>query len=98
VKDDCGHHHNEVPRTFKCKLSKSKDLRYGENSHQNVAFYVEKTPSEAGRHYPADAVCKVKSFCPSIIADTELALKSVLKKNFAELACVIRENMLLPAV
>jgi phosphoribosylaminoimidazolecarboxamide formyltransferase/IMP cyclohydrolase len=35
------------PRTFNTQLNKAQDLRYGENPHQNAAFYVEANAKEA---------------------------------------------------
>ena len=36
---------DNFPRTFNSQFTKRQDLRYGENSHQNSAFYVEKNPA-----------------------------------------------------
>ena len=38
---------SKFPRTFNSQFIKSEDLRYGENSHQKAAFYVEANPEEA---------------------------------------------------
>ena len=37
----------KFPRTFNSQFIKTQDLRYGENSHQDAAFYKEATPQEA---------------------------------------------------
>ena len=34
-------------RTFNTQFHKTQDMRYGENPHQNAAFYAEKAPAEA---------------------------------------------------
>jgi phosphoribosylaminoimidazolecarboxamide formyltransferase / IMP cyclohydrolase len=83
--DDCGHHHSEFPRTFNLQLSKKQDLRYGENSHQNAAFYVENEIQEASVATATQLQGKELSF--NNIADTDAALECV--KEFAEPACVI---------
>ncbi|MDP5130374.1 MAG: bifunctional phosphoribosylaminoimidazolecarboxamide formyltransferase/IMP cyclohydrolase [Paraglaciecola sp.] len=83
--DDCDHHHSEFPRTFNIQLSKKQDLRYGENSHQNAAFYVENTVQEASVATATQLQGKELSF--NNIADTDAALECV--KEFAEPACVI---------
>src|SRR5690606_35636600 len=38
---------SKFPRTFNQQLLKKQDLRYGENSHQQAAFYVAAQPTEA---------------------------------------------------
>ena len=38
---------SKFPRTFNSQFIKTQDLRYGENSHQDAAFYKEANPEEA---------------------------------------------------
>src|SRR5690606_32412756 len=37
----------DFPRTFNTQFIKAQEMRYGENSHQKAALYVEKNVSEA---------------------------------------------------
>lgn len=83
--DDCGHQHSEFPRTFNVQMTKKQDLRYGENSHQEAAFYVENHIEEASVATAVQLQGKALSF--NNIADTDAALECV--KEFAEPACVI---------
>ena len=83
--DDCGHQHSEFPRTYNMQFSKKQDLRYGENSHQNAAFYVENDIQEASVATAQQLQGKELSF--NNIADTDSALECV--KEFDEPACVI---------
>jgi len=83
--DDCGHEHSEFPRTFNVQVSKKQDLRYGENSHQSAAFYVENDIQEASVSTATQLQGKALSF--NNIADTDSALECV--KEFEEPACVI---------
>ena len=82
---DCKHEHSEFPRTFNMQLTKKQDLRYGENSHQSAAFYVENTIQEASVATATQLQGKELSF--NNIADTDAALECV--KEFEEPACVI---------
>lgn len=60
-------------------------MRYGENSHQKAAFYIENDIKEAS---VATAVqLQGKSLSYNNIADTDAALECV--KSFTEPACVI---------
>ncbi|WP_420849275.1 bifunctional phosphoribosylaminoimidazolecarboxamide formyltransferase/IMP cyclohydrolase [Pseudidiomarina insulisalsae] len=72
-------------RTFNAQFEKKQDLRYGENSHQQAAFYVEAEPQEASVATAVQLQGKELSF--NNIADTDAALECV--KSFAEPACVI---------
>ncbi len=83
--EDCGHQHSEFPRTFNLQLSKKEDLRYGENSHQAAAFYVENNVQENGVATAKQIQGKALSF--NNIADTDAALECV--KEFEQPACVI---------
>ncbi|QJR80797.1 bifunctional phosphoribosylaminoimidazolecarboxamide formyltransferase/IMP cyclohydrolase [Alteromonas pelagimontana] len=83
--DDCEHSHSEFPRTINMQMTKKQDLRYGENSHQSAAFYVENQIQEASVATAQQLQGKELSF--NNIADTDAALECV--KEFEEPACVI---------
>lgn len=76
---------SQFPRTFNTQFQKKQDLRYGENSHQNAAFYVEANPAEASVATAQQLQGKALSF--NNIADTDAALECV--KSFEQPACVI---------
>ena len=76
---------NKFPRTFNSQFIKKQDLRYGENSHQDAAFYVEATPEEASVSTATQLQGKALSY--NNIADTDAALECV--KEFDQPACVI---------
>lgn len=75
-------------RTLNLQLDKVQDLRYGENPHQQAAFYVE---NHSGRSQQASiATAKQlqgKELSYNNIADTDAALECV--KAFNAPACVI---------
>jgi phosphoribosylaminoimidazolecarboxamide formyltransferase/IMP cyclohydrolase len=73
------------PRTFNTQFVKAQDLRYGENPHQNSAFYVEADQQEASISTASQLQGKALSY--NNIADTDAALECV--KNFTAPACVI---------
>jgi phosphoribosylaminoimidazolecarboxamide formyltransferase/IMP cyclohydrolase len=73
------------PRTFNTQFIKKQSMRYGENPHQNAAFYVERNASEASVSTATQLQGKELSF--NNIADTDAALELV--KTFNETACVI---------
>ena len=75
----------KFPRTFNSQFIKTQDLRYGENSHQDAAFYVEANPEEASVSTAVQLQGKALSY--NNIADTDAALECV--KEFEEPACVI---------
>jgi phosphoribosylaminoimidazolecarboxamide formyltransferase/IMP cyclohydrolase len=75
----------KFPRTFNSQFIKKQDLRYGENSHQDAAFYVEANPEEASVSTAKQIQGKALSY--NNIADTDSALECV--KEFEEAACVI---------
>jgi phosphoribosylaminoimidazolecarboxamide formyltransferase/IMP cyclohydrolase len=60
-------------------------MRYGENSHQQAAFYIEENVQEASVATAEQLQGKALSY--NNIADTDAALECV--KEFAEPACVI---------
>ena len=76
---------SKFPRTFNAQFVKKQDLRYGENSHQSAAFYVEAQPAEASVATAKQLQGKELSF--NNIADTDAALECV--KSFDQPACVI---------
>lgn len=75
----------KFPRTFNSQFIKTQDLRYGENSHQDAAFYKEANPEEASVSTATQIQGKALSY--NNIADTDAALECV--KEFDEPACVI---------
>ena len=76
---------SKFPRTFNTQLVKKQDLRYGENSHQDAAFYVDHNVDEASVATAVQLQGKALSY--NNIADTDAALECV--KEFSEPACVI---------
>lgn len=73
------------PRTFNLQLDKKQDMRYGENPHQQAAFYVDPQATE-----PSVASAKMlqgKPLSYNNVADTDAAFECV--KAFTETACVI---------
>lgn len=73
------------PRTFNMQVQKKQDLRYGENSHQEAAFYIDpefKDPSVA-----TSIQVQGKALSYNNIADTDAAFECV--KTFTAPACVI---------
>nr|WP_136250879.1 bifunctional phosphoribosylaminoimidazolecarboxamide formyltransferase/IMP cyclohydrolase [Ningiella ruwaisensis] len=83
--DDCNEQHTGFARTINMQFKKKQDLRYGENSHQNAAFYVEEDIQEASVSSAKQLQGKALSF--NNIADTDAALECV--KEFEQPACVI---------
>lgn len=75
----------DFPRTFNSQFHKVQDLRYGENSHQRSAFYIEKQSQQGSIATATQLQGKELSY--NNIADTDAALETV--KQFAEPACVI---------
>ncbi|KEY57460.1 bifunctional phosphoribosylaminoimidazolecarboxamide formyltransferase/IMP cyclohydrolase [Serratia sp. DD3] len=73
------------PRTINLNFIKKQDMRYGENSHQQAAFYIEENLQEASVASAEQLQGKALSY--NNIADTDAALECV--KEFAEPACVI---------
>jgi phosphoribosylaminoimidazolecarboxamide formyltransferase/IMP cyclohydrolase len=80
-----GDNESAFPRTYNMQFSKKQDLRYGENSHQSAAFYVENNVQEASVATATQLQGKALSF--NNIADTDAALECV--KEFDVPACVI---------
>jgi phosphoribosylaminoimidazolecarboxamide formyltransferase/IMP cyclohydrolase len=73
------------PQTFNSQFIKAQDMRYGENPHQNAAFYVEANPAEASISTAKQLQGKELSY--NNVADTDAALECV--KSFVKPACVI---------
>jgi len=73
------------PRTLNLNFIKKQDMRYGENSHQDAAFYIEEQIAEASVATARQVQGKALSY--NNIADTDAALECV--KAFDEPACVI---------
>jgi phosphoribosylaminoimidazolecarboxamide formyltransferase/IMP cyclohydrolase len=73
------------PHTFNMQFLRSQKLRYGENPHQQAAFYVEHQPAEAS--IATARVLQGKELSYNNIADADAALECV--KSFGEPACVI---------
>ncbi len=75
----------QFPRTLNLNFIKKQDMRYGENSHQQAAFYIEEEIHEASVATATQVQGKALSY--NNIADTDAALECV--KTFKEPACVI---------
>lgn len=75
----------QFPRTLNLNFIKKQDMRYGENSHQNAAFYIEDNIQEASISTAVQLQGKALSY--NNIADTDAALECV--KQFDKPACVI---------
>ncbi|MCG6419228.1 bifunctional phosphoribosylaminoimidazolecarboxamide formyltransferase/IMP cyclohydrolase [Vibrio fluvialis] len=80
-----GDEESRFPRTFNQQFIKKQDMRYGEKSQQDAAFYVEANAEEASVSTARQIQGKALSY--NNIADTDAALECV--KEFAEPACVI---------
>jgi len=81
-----GHRNEGLPRTFNIQLEKRQGMRYGENPHQQAAFYVESELVEASIATATQIQGKALSY--NNIADTDAAIECV--KQFDEApACVI---------
>lgn len=76
---------NLFPERYNLSLVKSQDLRYGENPHQQAAFYVEPKPQPASVANARQLQGKALSY--NNIADTDAALECV--KAFTGPACVV---------
>ena len=73
------------PRTINLQYQHAQGMRYGENPHQNAAFYVESNVSEPGIASATQLQGKALSY--NNIGDTDAALECV--KQFEHPACVI---------
>jgi phosphoribosylaminoimidazolecarboxamide formyltransferase / IMP cyclohydrolase len=74
------------PRTLNLQLLRAQAMRYGENPHQEAAFFLERDPAEAGVATARQLQGKALSY--NNIADTDAAIECV--KQFADApTCVI---------
>lgn len=80
-----GNTDSSFPRTFNSQFIKAQDMRYGENPHQQAAFYKEKNAKSASVATALQLQGKALSF--NNVADTDAALETV--KLFEQPACVI---------
>jgi phosphoribosylaminoimidazolecarboxamide formyltransferase/IMP cyclohydrolase len=75
-----------LPRTFNLQFERRQAMRYGENPHQQAAFYVEREQLEASIATARQLHGKALSY--NNIADTDAAIECI--KQFDEApACVI---------
>lgn len=82
---NCENEKRDFPNTFNTQFTLAQTMRYGENPHQNAAFYVENKQTEACIGNAKQLQGKEMSF--NNVADTDAALETV--KQFDEPACVI---------
>jgi phosphoribosylaminoimidazolecarboxamide formyltransferase/IMP cyclohydrolase len=75
-----------LPRTFNLQFRKQQPMRYGENPHQQAAFYVARDRTEASIASATQLQGKALSY--NNIADTDAALECVKQFNDAP-TCVI---------
>jgi phosphoribosylaminoimidazolecarboxamide formyltransferase/IMP cyclohydrolase len=73
------------PRSLTRQWLMKQDMRYGENPHQQAAFYVE--PEMVNASVAAATQVQGKALSYNNVADTDAALECV--KEFTEAACVI---------
>ncbi|VAW65132.1 IMP cyclohydrolase / Phosphoribosylaminoimidazolecarboxamide formyltransferase [hydrothermal vent metagenome] len=76
---------DNFPRTINLQFNKVQEMRYGENPHQQAAFYKESQPAEVSVASATQVQGKALSY--NNVADTDAALECV--KTFSEAACVI---------
>jgi phosphoribosylaminoimidazolecarboxamide formyltransferase/IMP cyclohydrolase len=80
-----GHPAERFPTTLPLVFDKVQELRYGENPHQNAAFY--RTPAPRGASVATATVLQGKDLSFNNIADADSAIECV--RQFNEAACVI---------
>jgi len=73
------------PDTYTIQVERVQEMRYGENPHQQAAFYVE--PGERDASVSTSTQLQGKALSYNNVADTDAALECV--KVFEEAACVI---------
>ncbi|MCW8824806.1 MAG: bifunctional phosphoribosylaminoimidazolecarboxamide formyltransferase/IMP cyclohydrolase [Gammaproteobacteria bacterium] len=78
---------DNFPRTFNNQYLKVQEMRYGENPHQQAAFYTEAFP-EVGTIATAQQL-QGKELSYNNIADTDAALECVKQFSNEAQACVI---------
>ena len=76
---------DRFPSTLPLVFDKAQDLRYGENPHQQAAFYRDPVPR--GASICAARVLQGKDLSFNNIADADTAIECV--RQFEEAACVI---------
>ena len=76
---------DRFPRTFNTQFHKAQEMRYGENPHQQAAFYVEADPAPGS--IATARQLQGKELFYNNVADTDAALECV--RNFDAPACVI---------
>jgi phosphoribosylaminoimidazolecarboxamide formyltransferase/IMP cyclohydrolase len=76
---------DRFPSTLPLVFDKAQDLRYGENPHQQAAFYRD--PAPRGASISAAKVLQGKDLSFNNIADADTAIECV--RQFEETACVI---------
>ncbi|MDT8451509.1 MAG: bifunctional phosphoribosylaminoimidazolecarboxamide formyltransferase/IMP cyclohydrolase [Gammaproteobacteria bacterium] len=76
---------DNFPRTINLQFNKAQEMRYGENPHQQAAFYIDPASTEACIATAKQVQGKELSF--NNIGDTDAALECV--KQFKDPACVI---------
>lgn len=76
---------NPAPERFSLNLVKKQDMRYGENPHQQAAFYIE--PDFKGASVATAQQVQGKALSYNNVADTDAALNCV--RQFDKPACVI---------
>lgn len=74
-----------LPRTWSTQFHKRQQMRYGENPHQQAAFYTEREPAPGSIASAVQLQGKALSY--NNVADTDAALECV--KSFNTAACVI---------
>jgi phosphoribosylaminoimidazolecarboxamide formyltransferase/IMP cyclohydrolase len=74
------------PNKFNLQFTKAQDCRYGENPHQQGAFYI--TPAESGASIATARQLQGKELSYNNIGDADAALECVKQFN-EEPACVI---------
>ena len=82
----CIDNETKFPPTFSIQFNKQQTLRYGENSHQQSAFYTDKKILESSISTAKQRQGKALSY--NNIADTDAALECV-KQFTQQTACVI---------
>jgi phosphoribosylaminoimidazolecarboxamide formyltransferase / IMP cyclohydrolase len=84
---DKNHTPKNFPDTLTCQFSKKQVLRYGENPHQNAAFYTERNPPSGSITNALQLHGKELSF--NNIADADAALECVKSFSKNKHTCVI---------
>jgi phosphoribosylaminoimidazolecarboxamide formyltransferase/IMP cyclohydrolase len=75
----------DFPRSFNLQFKKVQEMRYGENPHQQAAFYKEAQPAEVCVASAEQLQGKELSY--NNVADTDAALECA--RSFSQPACII---------